>query len=734
MSASSKRVLVTLAAIALLAVGIAGCGGGGGDDPPDSDPPTPQDVDLSDVTSGFMAEAGTVEIEAGESEDHGDITFACASDGDDCTVMVMVADDGTITATSTGGMVTAMNSDAYRMRIEPQNVALSAVTTGFMAVAGTVEIEAGQSEDHGDITFACAAGGDDCTVTVMVADDGTITATSTGGMVTAMNSDAYRMRIEPQNVALSGVTSGFMAVAGTINIEAGESEDHGDITFSCAAGGVDCTVVVAVANDGTITATSTGGIVTAKNSDAYHMRIVPQDVALSGLTIGYLAKAGTINIDAGESENQGDIRFSCASGGADCRVVVTVADDGVITAMSTGGVVSAANAGDPNPPAVTALDEVIGMGTNQSVPPTLDMSGAPADGSGFVAMADSAIADIEGWPHSKYVLENMASGMTPASTETLVIYRNTDYETDTPFADVYPFDVDDDSDTLDDSISLAGRDLSLMGGSDLDNEWSDGETSPGRFDGATGVYTCRGSCTLTFDSNGNVTNVSGNMHFTPDAGAEVQAPDPAYIYFGYWIEETTSVGVDPDFALAGVYGGEEASVFGDIQQLEGEATYEGAATGLYARRWTDSDGDVVRRRSGQFTADASLAANFGGPSVRQVDHYSISGTITNFMDGDRIVDANWRLALERADFGPGSSAANGVFLGQSQDVDADGDPIEGPADMGGWEGQFFGEVDVDADDGMTGNQSTLPTGVVGTFDGQFNNGVVVGAFGAENVE
>ena len=89
-----------------------------------------------------------------------------------------VGADGTVTATSTGGMVTAMNSDAYTTRITPMAIDLAPVTAGFMAGAGTVQVAAGQSVDHGDIEFTCAAGGADCEVMVMMDANGGITATS----------------------------------------------------------------------------------------------------------------------------------------------------------------------------------------------------------------------------------------------------------------------------------------------------------------------------------------------------------------------------------------------------------------------------------------------------------------------------------------------------------------------------------------------------------------------------
>ena len=84
-----------------------------------------------------------------------------------------------------------MNSADYQNAVTPMSVNLASVTAGFMADAGTVTIAAGQSADHGDIAFSCAAGGRDCAVTVAVDANGDITATSTGGMVTAMNAHGH---------------------------------------------------------------------------------------------------------------------------------------------------------------------------------------------------------------------------------------------------------------------------------------------------------------------------------------------------------------------------------------------------------------------------------------------------------------------------------------------------------------------------------------------------------------
>ena len=224
----------------------------------------------------------------------------------------------------------------------------------------------------------------------------------------------------------------------------------------------------------------------------------------------------------------------------------------------------------------------------------------------------------------------------------------------------------------------------------------------------------------------------GAMHFTPDTGATVDVQDPDYMYFGYWQRESEDSNGEPVFEFAGLYGGPEPSPIGYVRMLEGSATYKGSATGLYVRRWTDANNDVLRRRTGQFAAEAVLSANFGGGGIATDDQYSISGTISNFMVGDRAIDPNWRLALQRADFGPVATLGfYDDFIGGTQDVDENGDPTPDPAAEGDWNGRFFGEVVVDADPVKNGNQSILPSGVAGTFDGHFNNGDVIGAYGAE---
>lgn len=126
MIATTHRHKTALAAAAVLALGLYGCDGGGGGSTTTTS--TPADVDLSRVTAGVMAETGTVTIAAGQSEEHGDISFSCAAGGPDCVVMVMVDANGAITATSTGGTVTVMNSADYNLQMMGEADSIHAAT------------------------------------------------------------------------------------------------------------------------------------------------------------------------------------------------------------------------------------------------------------------------------------------------------------------------------------------------------------------------------------------------------------------------------------------------------------------------------------------------------------------------------------------------------------------------------------------------------------------------------
>ncbi len=301
----------------------------------------------------------------------------------------------------------------------------------------------------------------------------------------------------------------------------------------------------------------------------------------------------------------------------------------------------------------------------------------------------------------------------------------------------------------------------------------------GSFYGVSGTFRCASACVITLGSGEDdvftvVDGVSGTpgpvvLTFRPEntvndtedqlvvAGV---TKDDDYMAFGYWMQTSGSgdnmkygVGVFEDGAMP--YGGATAST--EIQQLTGKATYDGSATGMYARKeLTVQDGRAVVGNpvdAGQFSADVSLTAYFNNvitvadatvaniDSISNAQRFSISGTVDNFQDasGD-MIDSGWSVNLGKASFATFAndgtiSAATNSFSGST-----------GSGSMvGEWEGTFYGDAadkvaadftditggQTAAQQAATANATNYPTSVAGEFTGHFTNGHVIGAFGAK---
>ena len=110
---------------------------------------------------------------------------------------------------------------------KPQMVDLSGLAADVMTEAGTLDLKAGASGDIGEVTFTCAAGGDDCAVTVTVTD-GKAAASATGGMVTAKASAAYAKRkADAQTALMAKLTKEAGTMEKAIDAEAAQETDGG---------------------------------------------------------------------------------------------------------------------------------------------------------------------------------------------------------------------------------------------------------------------------------------------------------------------------------------------------------------------------------------------------------------------------------------------------------------------------------------------------------------------------
>ena len=339
-------------------------------------------------------------------------------------------------------------------------------------------------------------------------------------------------------------------------------------------------------------------------------------------------------------------------------------------------------------------------------------------------------AAISGWNASVTQRMTEEMGAIKASTDTVIIYNDQDSRTRPMFADRHPLNVNTDTDDTDfEALRIDTANVGMVSGvEDFPSAVNQGEvpfdadtTYRGMFDGAPGTYACVTTCSLSTNVDGKLSAVGGTWRFTPDEGATVDPND--YLRFGFWLNESTDDEGGPAYTVDAIYGGSaDPASANDIRAVEGTASYSGSATGIYMRKTFAENGDPIPQEGGQFAADASLTANFQGNDVAESARHTVTGMITNFMDGGNAIPGGWALELMAASFASGDYDDNGAFTGMTRrdaDTAADGD----------WTASFFG---VSEDDTKTDVVETnMPTGIVGDFTGHFNTGHVLGAFGAE---
>ncbi len=227
-------------------------------------------------------------------------------------------------------------------------------------------------------------------------------------------------------------------------------------------------------------------------------------------------------------------------------------------------------------------------------------------------------------------------------------------------------------------------------------------TLTGSFNGVDGTFKCSGdTCSATANANGVLTALQGTWTFTPKGDIKtLKVPDAQYdsdyLSFGYWISETITAS-GSRFEVGTLYDGSQP-ITTTIAAMTGTATYVGEAAGAYARK---GDNPAV----GEFTGHASLTADFEDST----DFGTIKGTISQLVDGGQVIDPSWTVELQEANIELGTNPALVTFDGQTPRG-------------GNWRGGFFGTTGTGATD--------YPRGVAGDFTGHFENGHVIGAFGA----
>ena len=495
----------------------------------------------------------------------------------------------------------------------------------------------------------------------------------------------------------------------------------------------------------------------------------------SGTTItlpaGFELQDGTLSADMDETIIVEDIgTFTCVSADG-CSVdltggVITTKGDITVVSLDVTDATILAQLADalpvePTPAGGITLDAkavagAIGPDAKATKLPDALMivNGVPGAKSPLEASDAVAAASIDGWTSSVTQQMTEAMGGIMASTDTVIIYNDQAARSRPMFSDRYPmYDYDTDGDgNADDALGITGGvdgNVGLISGveefpsAELQNAvpFKANTSYAGMLDGASGTFTCSGAgCTLSTDGDGKLSGVSSNndntpnWYFIPSDGATVDVND--YLRFGFWLNDSTDSDGDRSYDIDAFYGGALATPRAAGYQsanLRGTASYSGAATGAYMRKTFNEDSTVNPVAGGQFTATATLMANFaqlmtGGLSPQGTIAASlvrsISGNISNFMDGGEAIPGKWELELMRAPFDDSVDSENA-----NEDFSGDTSGGEGTV-PGKWAGKFFGTVTTDETGDTDENAAEYPTGVAGEFTGHFNTGHVIGAFGA----
>ena len=263
---------------------------------------------------------------------------------------------------------------------------------------------------------------------------------------------------------------------------------------------------------------------------------------------------------------------------------------------------------------------------------------------------------------------------------------------------------------------------------------------PGMFNGIPGMYNCgtSGGCRVETDADGDIASITGMWTFTPtvaedgnieDVMVQGVVDDTDYMWFGYWVEETTgddgSVGINPFFGGNTLFGGQSPTAV--VAALEGTAEYNGKATGMFVTK-----DDMGLANSGQFTADADLTANFGNmDDITDETAFTIDGLVSKFvlMDGETMVENSWMLMLNSARFSdpmrgtPDGGTGMAPITAHTTHTNTFSGATDGGGGDGEWTGMFFGSSE----------EAAMPSGVAGKFLGHFSGdlpGHAIGAFGA----
>ena len=520
---------------------------------------------------------------------------------------------------------------------QPTTVSLGTVTTGgtgYEAPAATgdtpLEIEAGMSATSGSVTFMCAADGDDCKV--MVADDGTVT--STGGTVTAMNSEAFQASLDNaaalgKETALRAKVAGLQPIAGAVD----------------AAGSALMKAKKYAALIGT--EKSDGDSLVAKNNAA--MVLKAQSDLKAAIDAAKMARTEAMTAkDALGEDGDADVIDTLNAAIRDANSKIEAAEE-ILNGDDLEMYVEMVT-GDDEDDVKTAADK--GMEVAEAVAmalgPTVPEGGtSTANGAGFRVVHTSAA------PTDANATTAMTLGTAQVREAGNPVAKANKYEapiSHDPESMTWAMIVGEDN-VMDKEIAdgTTGNFKTVkaasVSGMTLGSTQAEGNVAEGTqvdtgltYKGIPGGVFCGGSdcmveavvddpTTTGVDESTTQRKLVGSWYFTPTnlrafwmkaAGATVYTEDTMFATYGHWlvVDDSPEANAGEVHVATYAYGPTTASTGGWAEAAPGtpgseQAVYTGMAAGRSVHKVSDEDVAITEVHSGRFTATVSLTAKFG---------------------------------------------------------------------------------------------------------------------------
>ena len=522
-------------------------------------------------------------------------------------------------------------------------------------------------------------------------------------------------------------------MAGSMTIAAGMTGTSGGVTFLCAEGGEACEVTVA--DDGSVTAT--GGTVTAsltaaamtQVADAKEMksdemvamrdRIIGKDRAIEAAANLAIGDAAT---ETPSVLQESEISITRAAGAAARVRVGPTGPDGYGVA-DTPAMANGEWAGTHLVRTLRSSKQHLFVYTDIGPPTRIEFYNF--DGKGTTPSLYDSTLNPTG---TAQVLDGTLGLATPLPIGGTGQVRMTRAVLDSKFNSPGPEGGGNTSQRFIGSPTGAA-------------DGTHGLSFQGNFNGAPGTYYCdsgtetggtAGDCVVTIPETGAYQVAAGDAWtFVPEARATAWLNDQEFMSFGWWLQEPNSANGTYTFR----YYADGVPYAGTATAPSGTATYAGRAAGKYVVQ-TLEDGGVTGGIVGQFTAAASLTANFDAVDNEGVSAPTIQGTINGFQ-GEHPEVAGWEVTLHRKSLGAISAATTSLTTPAGGQLDPGRPAYAGvTATMGdqtaygNWTAQFFGNAKTPTGAGPVNTEGAQPLGVGGTFQADNDVASIAGAFGA----